>query len=625
MVNPVVTVVDTLGGSGGVASVNSGTDITVDNTDPANPIINYTGTPGGLDVKEAGVSIVPAATALDFLSLTVLDGGSNTAQVLLPTAVPGLHVGTIINVPPADGNTLAFYKFDTGALTTDSSGNSYTLTSVGTVGQVADTATTAYYDQQLDAAAAVTDRLTRTATYITDVVASKQIGVYLRVDLPASINNGEIIVLAQHTTSDGTGGVKIGGFELGVVFSIILTKNGGNTQLTCLISTEAADVLPVQAAENVNALMGTQTWIYVSADYGVTTAATTTLTGSISNTSTTIPITPATSASDKMVDWTNTQVLEIHGTDNGVLSHFGDLGLTPVGCTALLDHLLIRDVLETTPYVFDQDFFGQGVGTNYASFNSAGAEITVPLIVGDPGFEASGITVNSSLYTSSLKVSDIGGSNVAQTILHRHSTTLEPLIVGARSNSDDATHVAVTNGQRLLTMYATGYAGSTADYQIFGSQTFSVEASGTVSDTSSPGRFEIALTPDGSATPVTAFSIASNKAAVFEGSVCAHQVDDGTKGATATIDWKAGNNHVVLLSTGAAPCVFTFTAPVSYAHLTIKLTQDAGGNFTVTWPAEVKWPGGTPPTLSVAAGAIDVITLYYDGSTYFGSYGLAYA
>ena len=32
------------GDGGGVQSVNSGTDITVDNTDPLNPVVNYTGT-----------------------------------------------------------------------------------------------------------------------------------------------------------------------------------------------------------------------------------------------------------------------------------------------------------------------------------------------------------------------------------------------------------------------------------------------------------------------------------------------------------------------------------------------------------------------------------------------------
>lgn len=46
----------------GVVSVVSGTDITVDNTDPANPIINYTGTPGGVTSFNTRTGAVTAQT-----------------------------------------------------------------------------------------------------------------------------------------------------------------------------------------------------------------------------------------------------------------------------------------------------------------------------------------------------------------------------------------------------------------------------------------------------------------------------------------------------------------------------------------------------------------------------------
>ena len=50
------------GGSGGgtVTSVNSGTDITVDNTDPANPIVNFTGTYQDPITVVANYSALPA-------------------------------------------------------------------------------------------------------------------------------------------------------------------------------------------------------------------------------------------------------------------------------------------------------------------------------------------------------------------------------------------------------------------------------------------------------------------------------------------------------------------------------------------------------------------------------------
>jgi hypothetical protein len=49
----------------------------------------------------------------------------------------------------------------------------------------------------------------------------------------------------------------------------------------------------------------------------------------------------------------------------------------------------------------------------------------------------------------------------------------------------------------------------------------------------------------------------------------------------------------------------------------LKVIQDATGSRAVTWPASVKWPSGTAPTLSTAANAIDIVTFYYDGTSYF--------
>lgn len=116
-------------------------------------------------------------------------------------------------------------------------------------------------------------------------------------------------------------------------------------------------------------------------------------------------------------------------------------------------------------------------------------------IIGDQGTEGSGITVNGTTYESTFKVSDIDGTNLAQTILHRHSTTLEPLIVGARSNSNTDAHIAVTTGQGLFSIFGTGWTGT--DYKIFGFMTLGVDG-GTVSDTSAPGQFTLGLVPNGS-------------------------------------------------------------------------------------------------------------------------------
>lgn len=129
-------------------------------------------------------------------------------------------------------------------------------------------------------------------------------------------------------------------------------------------------------------------------------------------------------------------------------------------------------------------------------------------IFGDPGTESTGIDINGTTYDSVAKVSDIGGSDAAQFILHRHSTTLEPLIIGARSNSNTSSHTAITAGQSCFSLFAAGWTGS--HYDLFGQWTIGADTSGTISSTSSPGRYNLKITPDGSNTPVDVFSIGNN-------------------------------------------------------------------------------------------------------------------
>jgi len=87
-------------------------------------------------------------------------------------------------------------------------------------------------------------------------------------------------------------------------------------------------------------------------------------------------------------------------------------------------------------------------------------------------------------------------------------------------------------------------------------------------------------------------------------------------GAT-TIDWKLGNHFDFTF--GAFNETFTFTAPTKPGVYTLSLKQDSTGSRTATWPATVKWPGGTAPTLTTTATTgYDVISFRYDGTNYYG-------
>jgi hypothetical protein len=139
------------------------------------------------------------------------------------------------------------------------------------------------------------------------------------------------------------------------------------------------------------------------------------------------------------------------------------------------------------------------------------------LIAGDPGTEGTGINIGGVTYESTFKVSDINGTNFAQTILHRHSTTLEPLIVGARNNSDTTTHTAITAGQNVFSIYGVGVAGS--NYKLFGSVTIGADSTGSISDTSAPGRMTFNITPDASVTPAAWLTVTNDKTATFVGNI----------------------------------------------------------------------------------------------------------
>lgn len=101
------------------------------------------------------------------------------------------------------------------------------------------------------------------------------------------------------------------------------------------------------------------------------------------------------------------------------------------------------------------------------------------------------------------------------------------------------------------------------------------------------------------------------------------EFDEGDSGTTETIDWAANGNRQRSRLTGNV--TFTFTAPPGASNLILKVVQDGTGSRTATWPAAVDWQGGSAPTLSTAPNAVDLVTFYYDGTTYFGQFAGAFS
>ena len=81
------------------------------------------------------------------------------------------------------------------------------------------------------------------------------------------------------------------------------------------------------------------------------------------------------------------------------------------------------------------------------------------------------------------------------------------------------------------------------------------------------------------------------------------QVTGLTSASTITIDMATTNNHSVTLAHNA-----TFANPsnqVAGQSGSIFITQDGTGSRTASWAANWKWKGGTAPTLTTTAAAVD--------------------
>jgi hypothetical protein len=77
-----------------------------------------------------------------------------------------------------------------------------------------------------------------------------------------------------------------------------------------------------------------------------------------------------------------------------------------------------------------------------------------------------------------------------------------------------------------------------------------------------------------------------------------------TSGAAQTIP--AQTPHSTYMITLTAACAITMPTPVAGRTWYLKLAQDATGSRTATWAGgSVKWPGGSPPTLTTTANSSD--------------------
>jgi hypothetical protein len=90
-------------------------------------------------------------------------------------------------------------------------------------------------------------------------------------------------------------------------------------------------------------------------------------------------------------------------------------------------------------------------------------------------------------------------------------------------------------------------------------------------------------------------------------------------GTTQDIDFDDGNTQRLDLSSASGDVTLTFSNPQAGAVYRL-LIEQAATPRAITWPVAVLWPQGQAPILSDSSGAVDMIELYYDGTSYFGKW-----
>ena len=114
--------------------------------------------------------------------------------------------------------------------------------------------------------------------------------------------------------------------------------------------------------------------------------------------------------------------------------------------------------------------------------------------------------------------------------------------------------------------------------------------------------------------------VASAKAITFFG-----EFNAGSSGGSFTIDWNKGQKQVITLT--AANVTASFIPPVAgVGNYQLRVVQDTTGSRSIAnYPATTLWSFGQAPTLTPTPGGIDILSFFYNSSSYYGAANLAFS
>lgn len=213
------------------------------------------------------------------------------------------------------------------------------------------------------------------------------------------------------------------------------------------------------------------------------------------------------------------QVGQLKFVDNNIVSDTPSVNISIGYEIDTANIILNRNVKLAASKLFKFDD-GPTLSANTSSMLIVDSNFTIGgdnvLIVGDVDGEFNNIVVNGITYNSQAVLSSTGSNFVGQLMLHRHSSSVQPILVSALSNSDDINiDTDIGYGQPIFQIASTAWVGN--DYKEFAGIIFkSDDSTGiTISNSSSPGRIDFNVTPDGQVGTNTAIAIRNDSRVEF--------------------------------------------------------------------------------------------------------------
>lgn len=178
-----------------------------------------------------------------------------------------------------------------------------------------------------------------------------------------------------------------------------------------------------------------------------------------------------------------------------------------------------------------------------------------------------------------------------------------------RNSTVGGTPTVVQSGD---TLGAICFAGGDGTDMLANGASIVCQVDGTPGADDMPGRLVFSTTADGASLPTERMRIAQNGVVTIQNGAVA-VIGTLTDGATITPDFAADCNFTVTL--GGSRTIANPTNITAGQSGSIFIVQDGTGSRTVSWGSYWDFPGGTAPTLTTTANAVDRVDYVVRTST----------